>query len=94
MSKLEENEVIFCNNCNCPMKEILLCIRKSRLCNEDNKQRCQNIVCKECLHCYGCEKRFQELRHGLKQNRYGRKDQLEGCKWYLNELKNQYDLDF
>jgi len=97
MSGLNNSDCIGCQNCGTEMIQILLCINKSVMIGSENKKqhrRCHNIICKDCEYCIGCRKRIEEMKDGLRKCRYGRKDEnMEGCKWYLNELKHNHCID-
>ena len=97
MSGLEETDIVFCGYCSKVMKEILLCKNKI-ICHKDNgelicKQRCKQIICSECEYCELCEMRIQELKRGLKKFRFGKADQTDQHKWYIDELKNNHDIE-
>jgi hypothetical protein len=97
MSKLEENDIIFCSHCGIIMKEILLCIRRTPINNVNQsglpaKQRCTQVVCEDCEYCINCQSRLQELQNELKKHKYGKKNQLPQCKWVIERLKHEYDI--
>lgn len=97
MSKLETEDYIFCSYCNGFMSQILLCKTRSQRYDLNNKKmlvRCDNIVCEHCESCHGCRERYHELKNGLIKSRYGRNDQQEGCQWFIDSLKAEFNEDY
>lgn len=96
MSKLQDDERIYCTSCNNSMNDILLCRTRSNAFDENDrpcKRRCTMIVCKYCDICDGCQYRIHELELKLKRARHRQENQLAHCDKIIADFKQQFDCD-
>lgn len=97
MSRLQENDRVFCSYCGTMMEYVLFCKTFSQWNTKDNDvlhRRCQYIVCESCEYCMSCEQSIQRLKQKIKISRPGKNDvntyELENNK---KMLKNDYGIE-
>ena len=97
MSKLENEDYIFCSCCSARMFDILLCSNKSRRNDMEGLPvllRCNSLVCEHCKYCYYCRQRYNQLKEELVRNRIGRPDQTPECKNVLVKMRDDFNKDW
>lgn len=89
MSKLREDEKIFCHNCNCEMNEVTYCRSVMKI-GDNLKKRCSKLICEHCKYCEHCQKTICQYMSDIRKNR----GDINKRKCFIYELKRITGIDY